>query len=241
MEPTIEEVATKLPDLILDECKHHSALQHLDTASVVMTALKTQFPDWVLSVHSALECDLVQFAKAGNAKLEEIDPQNTRSIMVMDRPYRHPQDRDLSDAKVQERILFGRYSCKWKEEQFLIYVIEGGDCRCYSTNYYILHRPMLDCPDGIRNKPALDLMKTVATWTLDVHDEVWMFDAGNWSKSKELWENVQKTSWSGVILEEGLRESLIQDTSGFFDAKRMYERLSVPWKVSRFECLQYLL
>jgi transitional endoplasmic reticulum ATPase len=100
---------------------------------------------------------------------------------------------------------------------------------------------MLDCPDGIRNKPALDLMKTVATWTLDVHDEVWMFDAGNWSKSKELWENVQKTSWSGVILEEGLRESLIQDTSGFFDAKRMYERLSVPWKVSRFECFQYLL
>jgi hypothetical protein len=51
-------------------------------------------------------------------------------------------------------------------------------------------------------------------------------------KSRELWESVQKASWSDVILDESMKQSLIGDVEGF-DERDTYREFSVPWKVYR--------
>ena len=43
--------------------------------------------------------------------------------------------------------------------------------------------------------------RTVARWQTVVHDEIYVFDDGAWSKSKSLWRSVRTASWDDVILQ----------------------------------------
>lgn len=53
---------------------------------------------------------------------------------------------------------------------------------------------------------------------------------GFWQKNKELWENIQKSNWEDVILEQERKEAMIEDVIGFFDAEARYAEFNVPWK-----------
>jgi SpoVK/Ycf46/Vps4 family AAA+-type ATPase len=57
-----------------------------------------------------------------------------------------------------------------------------------------------------------------------------VFDGGFWQKSQELYESVKKASWGDVILDEGMKKSLIGDHMTFFRSRESYSRLKVPWK-----------
>ena len=58
---------------------------------------------------------------------------------------------------------------------------------------------------------------------------IYVFD-NYWSRSRELWEEVQKASWDKVILDEKMKHALQSVTQNFFDSRDVYRKYSVPWK-----------
>jgi len=67
-------------------------------------------------------------------------------------------------------------------------------------------------------------------WTSELHDEVYVFDSGRWTKNKELYASVQSATWDDVILDPVMKADLITDVLGFFDNQALYAEYSVPWK-----------
>lgn len=78
------------------------------------------------------------------------------------------------------------------------------------------------------------LIEAATKWGLALHEEILLFDQGNWTKDKELWKSIQKASWDDVILDEGKKKTLIDDVDSFFGGAKHYEEFSVPWKVCVF-------
>jgi transitional endoplasmic reticulum ATPase len=84
--------------------------------------------------------------------------------------------------------------------------------------------------DAERHTAADELLMAIGAWSAVLHDEIYVFDNGCWSKSHELWESIQGSSWDEVILNPDMKANLIQDVQGFFDNKQLYKKLAVPWK-----------
>ena len=91
------------------------------------------------------------------------------------------------------------------------------------TQFYILHEGS--------EEPARKLLLAAGIWQQEVHDEIWVFNQGIWSKDSGLWRDVQKADWKDVILKDEFKKSLQQDVSGFFSSEAMYKELGIPWKV----------
>lgn len=89
--------------------------------------------------------------------------------------------------------------------------------------YFILH----DGPE----QPARDFVLAVALHAEQTHDEIWVFNQGNWQKSKRLWLQIKDSSWDDVVMEEGSKMALQNDVYGFFKSEMTYKKLSIPWKV----------
>jgi transitional endoplasmic reticulum ATPase len=79
--------------------------------------------------------------------------------------------------------------------------------------------------------PARLLLLNIGAWAHELHDEVWVFNQGYWSKDRGLWNEIQKADWKDVILKEDFKKSLQKDIYGFFSAEEVYKKLAVPWKV----------
>lgn len=60
-------------------------------------------------------------------------------------------------------------------------------------------------------------------------DIVWVYD-GYWSQSRSLYDQVMKSSWDDVILDENMKKDLTAVAKKFFTSKAVYEDLGVPWK-----------
>ena len=80
-------------------------------------------------------------------------------------------------------------------------------------------------------EPARQLLRIAGIWTYDLHEEIYVFDSGFWSKDHGLWLEVQKADWEDVILKDDFKKKLMKDVFGFFDSEDLYKSLSIPWKV----------
>ena len=94
---------------------------------------------------------------------------------------------------------------------------------CNKTVYFILH----DGPE----QPARDLLLAVCLHAEQIHNEIWVFNRGCWSKSKALWYEIAVSSWNDVIMKEESKKALQKDIYGFFDSEVTYVDLSIPWTV----------
>ena len=91
--------------------------------------------------------------------------------------------------------------------------------------HFILHS------DG--EEPARDLLLSALLYQEKLHNQIWIYDSGHWSKSKKLWSDVQNSSWDDVVMKDNCKEVLKKDIYGFFDMEELYKKLSIPWKVRR--------
>lgn len=49
-------------------------------------------------------------------------------------------------------------------------------------------------------------------------------------RSKQLYQEVMRSSWDNVILDEGQKKELTDVANKFFSSKDVYNDLGVPWK-----------
>ncbi|KAL0949354.1 hypothetical protein HGRIS_009423 [Hohenbuehelia grisea] len=121
-----------------------------------------------------------------------------------------------------DQVQLGAFSVAWESYDFIVYIIQFPRGFGAKTQYFILH----DGPED----PARSLLLRVGIWADQLHDEIWVFNQGFWSKDRGLWEEVQKADWKDVILKQEFKETLQKDVFGFFASQDIYQELAIPWK-----------
>lgn len=88
---------------------------------------------------------------------------------------------------------------------------------------YVLH-------DGPSQDPARHMLLAAGAFVDGLHEEIWVFESGFWSKDHNLWLELQKANWKDVILKEDKKRKLQKDVYGFFESEAIYKQLAIPWK-----------
>jgi len=206
----------------------HSSGKRINTDVVLIEAIRSQYPNLDLTVAPKGRLNLLAYASAGFAKVTPLEDSVTDPVYgpgVKWRSYAPPSHRlDPSPGYMVERVIFGKYMYKWKDQEAILYIAEGRDGGSYypsPTLHYVLSNA---------SHKVDELIKDATKWGSELHNEVWVFDGGYWQKSAELYRSVQKSTWDSVILDEDMKKALIADVENFFDGRQTYEDLKVPWK-----------
>lgn len=122
-----------------------------------------------------------------------------------------------------DQIEMGAFNASWNGNEYIVYVITiPGTYGGYDKQAIILH-------EGPEDVSRL-LLLAAGAWQYDLHDEIWVYDQGFWSKSNELWTEIQKADWKDVILKDDFKKALQKDVYGFFTSEKTYKDLGIPWK-----------
>ncbi|RGP65179.1 ATP-dependent zn protease [Fusarium longipes] len=203
----------------------HSSAKRINTDSVFTLALKKQYPGLDLIVVPESQCNLLAFAAAGHATFDAIHDKGDVPSSLGLTIYLPPSRRmDGNKGQLGEEVVFGKFLYRWKSEEFVIYLVDGRDGdESYPQlkNYYILTANVYK---------AEQLVIATGSWASDLHDEVWVYDQGTFEKDRELWNSAQKSTWDAVILDSDMKEALINDHNSFFESRKTYKDLGVPWK-----------
>ncbi|KAI4670105.1 uncharacterized protein J4E79_000386 [Alternaria viburni] len=206
----------------------HSSGKRINTDVVLIEAIRSQYPNLDLTVAPQGRLNLLAYASAGFAKVTPLEDSVADPVYgpgVKWRSYAPPSHRlDPSPGYMVERVIFGKYMYKWKDQEAILYIAEGRDGGSYypsPTLHYVLSNA---------SHKVDELIKDATKWGSELHNEVWVFDGGYWQKSAELYRSVQKSTWDSVILDEDMKKALIADVENFFDGRQTYEDLKVPWK-----------
>nr|POE94291.1 putative atpase yjob [Quercus suber] len=188
----------------------------------VVELIRSVHRDKTIICVNPANCDLVGFARAGHAKSQLISADDN---YLATRSYVGTTSRlDEGDGTVRDSVTFGHYTFRWNDRDFPFYSVgwleRAGN---FASYYYIL-------ADRDDDTAVDDLIKVVGKWSTRLHEEIYVFDNGNWQKNHRLWTSVQNASWDDVILNEAMKETLISDVTTFFDSRAIYEEYGVPWK-----------
>jgi len=202
----------------------HSSAQRINTDLMMVESLRAQYPELELVVAPEVTCNLVAFAAAGHATLtpvggDDASPPVSWTMYV-------PPSRRINGSRggLAERLVFGKFLYKWRESEFVLYIVDGRDG---DQPYPILVNNYILSPT---RRAAEQLVLAAGRWSDELTDEVWVFDGGYWQKSRELFESVRGSTWDAVILDPDMKKTIIDDHLSFFAARDTFARLKVPWK-----------
>ena len=122
---------------------------------------------------------------------------------------------------IAESVQFGKYLYTWKEQDYIVYIVNGERSLYPAPMTYIL---------GSSKESTKSLLRAASQWLVEIHDEVLIFDGGYWKKSMELWQSVRHAFWDDVIMDPDMKKAIIGVVDQFFNAKERYQKLKVPWK-----------
>ena len=221
------------PQVVYDIFRAHNSGLRIHTDTTIQAALLSQYPSYTLT---STTCDLISYAQAGHAiaSLNE-DVHPTLRSCTFEPTARQPLDGSTA-GRLMQTIVFGRYDYIWQDHRFQIFVVDGqnslmGQCdrRCY-----VLRQPrQAGERDQAGSEATEALVLAASIWSQQIHEQVWVYDQGRWSKDEGLWRTVQGGSWKDVIMEESTKSAIMRDVSGFFDARETYAEFGTVWKVRR--------
>ena len=225
--------AQSTPKYSNDSFGDFEALSDRSRAATVVplsNSLRERHPDHHLTVIETRQCDLLGFAKAGRAVIQ---PDQKTGLTL--RTFVPPLSKiDGAEGDLAIEIVFAKLGYRWQGKDFLVYLSEGFMDGKFGVQHYTFVLCEADHGTG-KEAAALitdGLILEASKWTLELHDEIWIFDQLTWQKSSELWRSVQEASWDDVILDKEMKEALRDDVEGFFKDREAYRKYAVPWKVS---------
>ncbi|KAI1323991.1 P-loop containing nucleoside triphosphate hydrolase protein [Xylariaceae sp. FL0255] len=206
----------------------HSTAKRIDTDVVIARTLVQQYPALQLVIAPPVSnLSLLAYAQAGHAQCTPIEDKHSNVFSPLSwTVYLPPLRRiDGSSGALGEKVNFGKFAYNWRGHDFILYIVDGRDGTnpAYGTtrNHYIL---------TAERKHADALLLAAGSWSNELHGEIWVFDQGYWQKSAELYRSISGASWNNVILDEDMKQAIIDDHISFFTSRDTYARLKVPWK-----------
>ncbi len=208
----------KARDGVYREFFHNASAERVNTDEVIVEAIRKQYPDLHLTITLRYNCSLLAYAASGNAKAVPTDADDSLSPTLKWKMYSPPARRtDDSIGMLAEVVQFGKYFYTWKDQEYIVYIVNTEA----QLMVYIL---------GASKESTESLMVAASKWMVELHNEILVFDGGYWEKSRELWQNVQHSSWDDIIMNASMKKALIGVVDQFFNAKERYQKLRVPWK-----------
>jgi len=203
------------------------------TELTLAASIRKQHPELNLTVTNAGAINLLAFSGAGHAQAI-LDPRDNDFFFVQG--YIPPARRlDGGLGALADQIRFAKYYYSHRGQEFILYIADSFKDGSFGNPLYnfILHKPDADAGETVHSKSAATdaLILAAGSWTVELHEEVWVFDQGYWQKNRDLWKSVQSASWEDVILNEKMKKGLVDDIEGFYDERDSYKRFAIPWKV----------
>lgn len=212
----------KTRDGVYREFYHNSTAERINTDEIIVEAIRKQYPDLHLSITPQRYCDILGYAASGHAQAVPTDADDSLSATLKWKFYYPPARRsDKSLGALAESVQFGKYFYTWKGQEYIVYIVNGERIGRSLEMLYIL---------GSSAESTEALMLAASKWTVDLHDEVLVFDGGYWQKSRELWQTVQDSSWDDIIMSPARKKALVGVVDQFFNSKERYAKLHVAWK-----------
>jgi len=238
---------------VFEGFKAHFNNHRTSTELTMLELLRSTHPEFHVTCTSAQGFDLFGFATAGHASVkldcDEATMDATRTYKSRAKGATSDEDEayprvwydtsgtpsasrlTATEGDLRNHLRFGRWRYFWEAHEYILYEVEYPDPRGMLIKLYFILSPRSkhsakEGPDSLTDQ----LLLAVGGWSTQLHDEIYVFDDGYWSKSQELWKSVQGASWDEVILDPAMKDTLIKDVQGFFDNEQLYKGLSVPWK-----------
>lgn len=211
---------------VFDDLGKHYGASRYSTDLAITSSLRSCYPGHTTTV-TPDSTGVLAFAKAGQAEAKLDTTTNRYHAWRIHRPV---TDRSGEEGVMQDTVAFGKYDYKWNGSEFIVYVASYFQDYTVVKNNYILFPTENDTITNGRSKRTDELIAAASQWSVDLHNEVWVFDQEYWSKNSELWKSVQDSTWDDVILDNAMKKTLVDDVEGFFDRKDDYKQFGVPWK-----------
>jgi transitional endoplasmic reticulum ATPase len=214
---------------VYENFKSHGTASRVNTDLAVTVSIRSQHPNTHVTSITAHVCDLIGFARAGYLKA---DLQTEGDNFLAERRYAPPATRlEGGQGTLDDRVSFGYFDAEYQDAKFHFYMVRWRD-EFFGRGvqqYYILSPK--SGVDAAGHDPWVDkLLLHASKWTSELHDEIYVYDSGDWDKNTHLWKAVQNSSWDDVIMDPAMKETLISDVQNFFDSREVYEEYAVPWK-----------
>jgi transitional endoplasmic reticulum ATPase len=216
------------PSAGYDAFHSHGSSSRINSEVFLQAALRNiHRPDTVTWI-KAEDCDILGFAEAGHANARKDDSDETYAAI---RKYKVPaRSLDEPQGSVTDDILFARWQYEWNGRSMPCYKLKWvDDWGWHVREYYAVVTDGTSMKDGHCSFTE-ELIKTCGAWTQKLHDEVYMYEDGDWQKNKELFKAVVKASWDDVIIKPAMKTDIINDVDSFFGARATYQEYNIPWK-----------
>lgn len=207
------------PARLFDEYHTQTAGKVPDLDVQLVSALRAQHPQLIVTTIPEENCPLLQFAAAGHA-VAELDSESEPAVQWRGVSTGGPS----SSVSIAQATFFGKYHYKWANEDFILYLIAVGRVNLQ----YVLKEPVRGETPSSTSSITDALLKTIGAW-LSQSKAIYVYD-NYWTRNTELWKQVQKASWDKVILDHKMKKSLKDVSKKFFDSRDVYEDFGVPWK-----------
>lgn len=219
----IEPMTKTHQDGVYQAFHQHSNAPRVNTDAFLVEKIRKQYPSLHLSITNPYSCNLLAYAASGNAHATPIDSEDGLTAEnLKHRQYAAPARRLDGDTGVLfDSVQFGKYVYIWDAKEYIVYKVVGSQQMYTDANMYVL---------GGSAEEVDKLLMAVYKWGSDIHGKVLIFDGGYWQASSELWLSVQSANWEDVILEEGMKKSIVGEVDKFFGSREKYQKLKVPWK-----------
>ncbi|KAL8833157.1 MAG: hypothetical protein Q9170_004459 [Blastenia crenularia] len=224
---------SRFDDPIYNTFYNNSTAPRINTDTVLVSALRKDYPKLHLTVTPIYSANLLAFAAAGHATatpsataeqgpLHESASSDPLPSELKWRRYIPPAQRvSESHGALVDRYKFGRFVYNWSNHTYIMYNIIGSQNNYDQELTYLL---------GESAEANDELLLAACYYWTELHDEVLVYDGGYWQKSHKLWESVQNSTWDDVILAPEMKKDIIGEMSRFFGSQERYRKLKVPWK-----------
>lgn len=217
-------VGTAHHDTVFSEFQEIGSGKHVDMDAQLMSSIRHHHPQMTVTVIPSDYANLAGYAAAGYA-CAELD---TSSDSLLRWRFYQPAAIRSGNGRLLDAYFFVRYKYTWRNIEFIVYTIQEG---LIELNY-ILFPPDDDETVLSHSKVTDALLQAIGEVQFAVEGSILVYD-GYWTRSRALYEEVQKASWDDVILDKKMKKTLTKTVAGFFDSEKSYKDLNVPWKVSR--------
>lgn len=183
-----------------------------DTDLQFGSRLRAKYPEMIVTTVPGGNLNLIYFADLGYAHYESDSEHDT---LVRWRGFVPPDTRRGGEGHLAEVITYAKYKYKFGGEYFILYHVKFG----FSTIQYILKEPRGQGENQNTHSSETDkLLKAAGDVLYKQQPGIFVYDRG-WRKDAALLKEVQKTTWDKVILDEKMKESLVQVSGKFFDSE----------------------
>ncbi len=175
------------------------------------SALAELYQDRSVIFSDSSSFGLAEYARAGLCQVsnhEQVCPQ-------VDTSWHGP------DYGLTESVVNGWQKVVWQAKELDIVWMSVSE-RFSTTRYYWIIASSKEL--------AETFFVEVCSWQSRLRQEVLVFEAGCWHKSKELFTSIQDSTFERLILPQALKDELKADFRQFLDSREIFRRYGLPWK-----------